>query len=70
METKMNRLNIHDTNSITDFCHRLNCSEKELFYCVAKVGTSYTSIECYLHMNRSLVDQWSQNARQFLMPKP
>lgn len=64
----MNRLNIHDIDSVADFCKRLNCSEKELFYCVAKVGTSFTSIECYLHMNRSLVDQWSQNARQSLMP--
>ena len=70
METNMVRLNIHDGDSITDFCRRLNCSEKELFYCVAKVGTSYTSIECYLHMNRALLDQWSNNARHTLLPQP
>ena len=63
----MNRLNIQDKNSISEFCRKLDCTEKELMYCVSKVGTSLTSIECYMHMNRSLLEQWSGQSSKVYM---
>lgn len=56
------RINVQDRTSIETWCERLECSESELMYCVSKVGTSIASIECYLYMNRSLLQKWFGNA--------
>lgn len=60
---KRERINIHDTLSLEQWCHRFNCNKYELLFCVGKVGTSVTSIESYLYMNRLLISKWNQGVQ-------
>jgi Protein of unknown function (DUF3606) len=54
------RINIQDPSNLQQWCQRFECSERELMYCVGKVGTSVSSIESYLYMNRMLISKWNE----------
>ncbi|WP_425357331.1 DUF3606 domain-containing protein [Fluviicola taffensis] len=53
------RVDIHNKTNISFWSSELKCSEKELLYCISKVGSSISAIESYLHMNKSLLQVWS-----------
>ncbi len=60
---KNERLNIHNREERNEWCSLLNCSDAELMYCVSKVGTSYSSLESYLKMNKEILKIWIGNVK-------
>jgi hypothetical protein len=53
-------VNMEDSMSIKEHAKKLECTEKELIYCIKKVGKSVRSIELYLEMNRDFVEYVNQ----------
>jgi hypothetical protein len=52
------RVNISDSSDILNWSKQLDCSEKELLFCVSKVGTVISTIEKYLQLNREMLTRW------------
>lgn len=51
------RVQVQDKTDIQYWCSHFDCSEIELFYCISKVGTSISSIESYMYMNRGTLKE-------------
>ncbi|NRA13386.1 MAG: hypothetical protein HRT57_15685 [Crocinitomicaceae bacterium] len=39
------------------WCNKLGCTEKQLQYCIAQIGTSWISVEAFWEMNRNRIQK-------------